>query len=84
MGETQIYLHPGLLDSMPTKGKQRDHIMRFIRSLRDDPNHAGDFVDRDETQRTRQIKIVGDYAVTYWHDAAVNIVMVVDVRHADR
>lgn len=44
----------------------------------------GDFTDRDDTHRTRQIKIIGDHAITYWHDAAVNTVMVVDIRNADR
>ena len=58
--------------------------MDFIRGLRDAPDSTGDFTDRDATQRTRQIKIIGDYAITYWHDAPVNSVMVVDIRHADR
>ncbi|MEQ1749785.1 MAG: hypothetical protein ABL974_10210 [Prosthecobacter sp.] len=58
--------------------------MDFVRNLRDDPDAPGDFTDRDDTQRTRQIKIIGDYAITYWHDSPVKIVMVVDVRHADR
>ncbi len=58
--------------------------MDFIRSLRDHPDTSGDFTDRDNTQRTRQIKIIGDHAITYWHDAPVNIVMVVDIRYADR
>jgi len=58
--------------------------MDFIRSLRDDPDATGDFTDRDATQRTRQIKIIGDYAITYWHDTPVNSVMVVDIRPADR
>ena len=44
----------------------------------------GDFTDRDATQRIRQIKIIGDHAITYWHDAPVKTVMVVDIRHADR
>ena len=32
--------------------------------------------------RERQIKIVGDHAVTYWLDAPVHTVMVVDIRPA--
>lgn len=58
--------------------------MDFIRSLRDHPDTLGDFTDRDTTQRTRQIKIIGDHAITYWHDAPVHVVMVVDIRHANR
>ena len=32
----------------------------------------------------RQIKIVGNYAITYWLDDAVKSVMIVDIRPADR
>ena len=40
--------------------------MSFIRSLAENPNIPGDFTDRDESLRTRQIKIIGHYAITYW------------------
>lgn len=84
MFRSEVYLHAGLLDAVPRSGIQRRQIMDFIRSLRDSPDAPGDFTDRDETHRTRQIKVVGDYAITYWHDAAVRNVMVVDIRPADR
>ena len=58
--------------------------MRFIRSLAENPNTPGDFTDRDESLRTRQIKIVGHHAVTYWVDDPVKAVMVVDVVPADQ
>ena len=57
--------------------------MSFIRSLAQDPHAPGDYTDLDESQRTRQITIVGRYAVTYWADDSVKAVMVVDVRPAD-
>ena len=80
----EVYMHLGLLDSVPKSGEQRRRIMDFIRSLREHPDTRGDFTDKDASLRERQIKIVGDYAVTYWLDAPVKIVMVVDVRLADR
>lgn len=58
--------------------------MDFVYSLREHPDTPGDFTDRDASQRVRQIKIVGNYAVTYWVDVPVWIVMVVDVRPADK
>ena len=58
--------------------------MQFIYHLREHPETRGDFTDRDPSLRERQIKIVGDYAITYWLDAPVYAVMVVDVRRADR
>ena len=57
--------------------------MDFIHALRDEPRTEGDYTDRVRT-RIRQIKIVGDYAITYWLDDPVKSVMVVDVCRADR
>jgi hypothetical protein len=45
---------------------------------------AGDFTDQDESLRTRQIKIIGRYAITYWVDDPVKAVMIVGVRPADQ
>lgn len=42
------------------------------------------FTDKDASLRERQIKIIGDYAVTFWLDSPVHIIMVVDVRPADK
>lgn len=80
----EVYLHATLLEQMPRSVPQRKRIMDFIRTLALDPDKEGDVTDVDATQRIRQIKVIGDHAITYWHDAAVNIVMVVDVRLADR
>jgi hypothetical protein len=80
----EVYLHFGLLDSVPRSGGQRRKIMDFIYSLRDHPDTRGDFTDKDASLRERQIKIVGDYAVTFWLDAPVRIIMIVDVRPADK
>jgi hypothetical protein len=58
--------------------------MKFTYCLRDRPRAKGDYSDKDSSLQTRQIKIIGDYAITYWLDEAVKSVMVVDVRPADR
>ena len=84
MRPCEVYLHLGLLDAVPKSGSQRRKIMAFLRGLRENPHCRGDFTDRDDSLRERQIKIVGDYAVTFWLDAPVQIVMVVDVQLADR
>ena len=84
MAEYEVYLHLGLLDAVPKSGAQRRKIMEFISSLRERPRTEGDYSDKDASLRIRQIKIVGDYAITYWLDDPVRIVMIVDVRLADR
>jgi hypothetical protein len=80
----EVYLNTALLDAVPKSGSQRRQIMKFIYGLRDRPHTEGDYTDKDASLRIRQIKIVGNYAVTYWLDEAVKAVMVVDVRLADR
>ena len=79
-----IYIHLELLEAVPARGEQRKKIMRFIRSLGEHPHTPGDFTDQDESLRTRQIKIVGHYAITFWVDEPVKTVMVVGVKPADR
>jgi len=84
MPRHEVYLHLGLLDVVPKSGLQRTKIMNFIRGLRDQPGMLGDFTDKDSSLRERQIKVIGDYAITFWLDAPVKIVMVVDIRLADK
>ena len=84
MEQYQVYLNIDLLEVVPKTGRQRQEIMKFICSLRDQPRTKGDYTDKDASLQTRQIKIIGDYAITYWLDDAVKSVMVVDVRPADR
>jgi len=84
MARHDVYIHADVLDAFPKSGLQRTRIMDFVRSLHENPDTQGDFTDKDASLRERQIKIVGDYAVTFWLDAPVKIVMVVDVRRADR
>ena len=58
--------------------------MAFVYHLREHPETAGDFTDKDASLRERQIKVIGDHAVTYWLDEPVKTVMIVDVRPADK
>jgi hypothetical protein len=83
MARYAVYLHFELLAVVPKRGAQQQKILRFIQSLAENPFAEGDFMDKDETFRTRQIKIVGDYAVTYWADHPAKAVMVADIALAD-
>lgn len=84
MGDYKVYLNIALLDAVPKTGPQRREIMKFIYGLSDRPRTEGDYTDKDGSLRIRQIKIVGNYAITYWLDEAVKAVMVVDIAPADR
>jgi mRNA-degrading endonuclease RelE of RelBE toxin-antitoxin system len=80
----QVYMHSDLLDSVPKTGQQRRKILEFIRYLRDHPGTAGDYTETGESLREYQVKIIGKYAIEYWLDSPVRIVMVMAVRLADR
>lgn len=80
----KVYLHIDLLDVAPKRDPQKTRIMNFIRSLANNPSLQGDFTDKDDSLRTRQINVVGDYAITWWADHASKAVMVVDIRLADQ
>ena len=58
-----VYIHVDLLEVVPARGEQRRLIMKFIRSLANDPYIKGVFQDPDLSQRIRQVKIVGKYAM---------------------
>jgi hypothetical protein len=83
MARYAVYLHFDLLEVVPKRGSQQKKIISFIRSLAENPSTEGDFTDKDETLRQRQIKIIGDYAVTYWADHPAKTVMVMDIALAD-
>jgi mRNA-degrading endonuclease RelE of RelBE toxin-antitoxin system len=63
--------------------KERDRIISFLEGLKSDPDCAGDYAERDESGRLVQIKILGDYAVTYWADHPVKEVKVTKIEKAD-
>ena len=83
MSDFDVFMHVDLLHQVPKTGVNRKRIMQFIDSLRATPYVLVDFTDRDSSRRDRQVKIIGDYAVTYWVDVPVKAVMIVDVRTAD-
>jgi hypothetical protein len=60
----QVFIHSDLLSSMPRGGMHRRKILDFICDLQSHPEARGDYSDKDDTLRLRQIKIIGEYAVT--------------------
>jgi hypothetical protein len=80
----RVFLHLDLLEAIPANGRQKQLVMEFVHLLAREPQTTGDYSQRDESQRSRQVKIVGDYAVTYWVDEPVKTVMIVGARLADR
>jgi hypothetical protein len=79
-----LYLRREAIDSLRLiRPKVRQGIAGFIDSLAADPFTRGDFQEKDETGRDLEIKIIGNYAITFWVDHAVQEVKIVDIIPAD-
>lgn len=63
--------------------KERKLIGQFIERLSTDPFQEGDYSETDSAGRRIEIKVIGQYAVTYWTDSPVNEVKVVAICRAD-
>jgi hypothetical protein len=79
-----VFIHEQALAAAPRSGTQRESVMKFIRSLADNPNTAGDFTEKDHASRIVQVKVIGRYAVTFWADHAVSEVKVTHIKSADK
>ena len=66
------------------RGPQKPRIVAFIDSLAHDPFQTGDYTERDETDREIEIKVIGQYAITFWPDHPLTEVKVVGIGRADR
>ena len=66
------------------RGVQQTQISAFIDSLGNDSSQVGDYTERDESDRQIEIKVIGQYAITFWADHAVKEIKVADIRKADR
>lgn len=74
----EVFLHLELLEQVPKSRRRREMVTKFIYGLRANPHTPGDFSEKDESLRIRQVKIIGDFAVTYGVDDAVKAVMIVE------
>lgn len=69
------------LRSLPRSQKTR--LGEFIDSLSQDPFQTGDYEEQDDTQRSVASKVIGQYAITFWVDHAVEEIKIIDIRRAD-
>ncbi len=79
-----VFISEQAIASAPRSGSAREQVMRFVRSLAENPNAVGDFKEADNAGRVVQVKIIGRYAVTYWTDHAVAEVKVTHIKSADK
>ena len=63
--------------------QDRRVIENFIDSLQGNPFQIGDYAENDTAGRPIQIKILGNFAATFWADHAVKEIKVVAIIRAD-
>ena len=64
------------------RGVRRHQIFEFLTSLQSDPFQVGDF-QKQQSVRTVEVKVFGQYSIYYWPDHAVKEVKVVDLVRSD-
>ena len=61
----------------------RRTLLGFMDKLRNNPQLAGDFVESDDTDRALQVKLHGQFLITFWADHAVQELRIVEIEPAD-
>ena len=81
----RVFICQAAVDAIANlRGKQRDQLAAFVRSLEADPYNEGDFRETDSSGRDFYTKVIQEYAVSYYPDHAVKEVKVIEVSRADR
>ena len=61
------------------KSGPRQKLMRARDALASDPLKRGDFETRDATGRAVQLKVAGPFLISYWPDAFVRELRVINI-----
>ena len=78
--DSNVVLDIDALDSLPKSGIRREIVLSLIRDLSWSSHLGGDISFKAE--RLYEVSIVAGFAVTWWVDAPVNEIRVVDIRPA--
>jgi hypothetical protein len=77
------YVSLEILDSIRAiRGKRREEILRYFRSLGQNPFMPGDF-QITIAEREVQVKVFGKYSVYFWVDHAVREVRIIELLQSD-
>jgi hypothetical protein len=69
------------LDALPKSGKRRDDVISFCSDLANALYDASDFqLTEPETLRVVEVSVRHGFIITWWVDAPVKRVVVIDIR----
>lgn len=66
-----------------TRGPERRRLLAVLDQLVADPFRMGDFQQRDQSGRTYEVALLGEWLVTFWCDHAVSEIRVVALESTD-
>ena len=79
----ELVIHgPTLSFLLSCRAPDRRLLLKFCDQLQTNPFLEGDYVEKDLTGRPIQLRIVGNWAVTFWADHAVKEVRVLRIEPA--
>lgn len=79
----ELVIHgPTLSFLLSCRASERHRILNFCNQLVSDPYQHGDYQEFDLTGRQLEVRIVGNWAITFWTDHAVKEVRVVRIEPA--
>ena len=82
--EYRVVVHLKALDILPRSGRRRAAVVGHLQILGQIAHHGGDFtVEDSQTGRPFNVTEVAGYAITWWIDAPVGEVKVVDIKTAN-
>lgn len=80
----KVFVHCEALDVVPRAGRGRKAVLSYLQVLGKIAHLGGDYVRKDpESGRGYNVTEVAGFAVTWWVDAAVNEVKVVDIHRCE-
>jgi len=76
----RVLIDLACLDALPKSGKRRNEVLSFCSKLAENLYDASDFqITEPSTQRTLEVSEISGFAVTWWVDAPVKRVIIIDI-----
>ena len=80
----EVILHARAWDALAaTKGAAKRRLLTVLDEVTADPFRVGDFRQRDETGRTNEVVLLGEWLVTFWSDHAAGEIRVVNLERGE-
>ena len=77
----RVLIDVDCLDAIPKSGKRRDEVLSFCSDLANLLYDASDFqIKEPETLRVVEVSLRHGFIITWWIDAPVRRVIIIDIR----